>query len=161
MKKIIFTGRYWFAAFAIATSLFIVSCEKDNNTGGGGDTYALSGNGSGAQEVPTNSSTGTATLTGTYNTTTNNLNYNISWSNLTNTVVAAHFHGPALMGVNAGVMVGLTVTSSGINGMASGTVTLTEAQETALLNGEVYYNIHTVAFVDGEVRGQVAATLSN
>jgi hypothetical protein len=159
MKKIMFTGRRWMAALIVAASLFVVSCEKDETGGGNNDTYSLSGNGSGAQEVPANSSTGTATLTGTYNATTNNLNYNISWSNLTTTVVGAHFHGPAPIGVSAGVLVGLTVTSSGINGMASGTVTLTEAQETALLNGEVYYNIHTVTYVDGEVRGQVSASL--
>lgn len=157
MKATIF--RTGMMALVFSATLFIVSCDKDDNINNN-DTYTLSGNGSGAQEVPTNSSTGTATLTGTYNATTNQLVYDINWSNLTNIATAVHFHGPAPMGVSAGVLVGLTVTNSAITGRANGTVTLTQAQETALLNGEVYYNIHTAAFIDGEVRGQVSAVLN-
>ena len=157
MKTFIFSGRAIGILILSLASLLIISCEKES-TSGNGDTYALSGNGSGAQEVPTNSSTGTATLTGTYNASTNLLTYDIRWTNLTNVATGVHFHGPAMMGVSAGVLVSLTITTAGINGVASGNVTLTESQETALLNGEVYYNIHTAAFVDGEVRGQVTAT---
>ena len=157
MKTTIF--RTGMIALVFSAALFIVSCDKDGNIDNN-DTYTLSGNGSGAQEVPTNSSSGTATLTGTYNATTNQLVYDINWSNLTNIATAVHFHGPAPMGVSAGVLVGLTVTNTAINGRANGTVTLTQAQETALLNGEVYYNIHTAAFPDGEVRGQVSAVLN-
>ena len=145
------------AASIILVALFVTSCDDDDNITND-DTYSLSGNGSGSQEVPSNSSTGTATLTGTYNASTNMLNYDINWSGLTTASTAIHFHGPALMGVSAGVLVGLTITTSGVSGRANGTITLTESQETALLNGEVYYNIHTATFIDGEVRGQVITT---
>jgi hypothetical protein len=44
------------------------------------------------------------------------------------------------------------------SGSASGTMTLTEAQEDQLLAGDWYYGYSTVANVDGEVRGQITTT---
>ena len=45
-----------------------------------------------------------------------------------------------------------------VAGTATGTVTLTDAQETDFLAGMWYGNIHTAANTGGEIRGQVAAT---
>jgi hypothetical protein len=43
-------------------------------------------------------------------------------------------------------------------GTASGTMTLTSAQEEQLLAGNWYYGYNTAANTTGEVRGQVTAT---
>lgn len=158
MKTINFGRATWFSAMIIAVSLLAISCYKNRDyTNNNSTTYALSGNASSAQEVPANSSTGTATLTGTYNASTNSLQYNINWTGLTGTATAMHFHGPAAMGVSADVLVGLDITTNGLSGNGSGTITVNDAFESALLAGQVYYNIHTTLYPAGEIRGQVTA----
>jgi hypothetical protein len=73
-------------------------------------------------------------------------------SGLSGNATAAHFHGPAEPGKNAGVMVpapGVTT------GSFEGTATLTDDQAKALMNGQTYFNVHTAANPGGEVRGQI------
>ena len=146
-----------FALVALLTSaLFIYSCDKDNNDDD--RIYTLSGNGNGAQENPPNTTTGSASLTGQYNANTNLLNYTINWSGITGLVSMMHFHGPAMVGVNAGILTDLNITTNGISGTSSGSMTLADTTENHLLNGRIYFNIHTVAYPAGEIRGQVTAT---
>lgn len=111
-----------------------------------------------SQEVPANTSTATGTVTGTYNATTNTLQYSVAWSGLTGTATAGHFHGPALAGVNASPVVPFTLMNNGSAGTATGTVTLTDAQEIDFLAGKWYANIHTAANAGGEIRGQINPT---
>ena len=67
-------------------------------------------------------------------------------------LTAAHFHGPAEAGKNAGVAVPIpNAASSPVKGEA----TLTDAQAADLLGGKYYINIHTAANPGGEIRGQV------
>ena len=160
MKTISNYRKPFFAVLAISVMtsfVLLTSCEKDDNNDQS-NTYNISGNASGSQEVPTNSATGTATLTGTYNANTNALNYTINWTGLTDMATAAHFHGPADAGATAGVLQDITIGTNGINGTASGTVAVADSVETALLNGKIYYNIHTLLYPDGEIRGQVLLT---
>ena len=101
--------------------------------------------------------TGSATMT--LDDVTNLFSWNISWtSNLllngAGSETVMHFHGPAPAGVNAGVQVDF----GGISGTTSpsiGSSTILAAQETDLLAGLWYINIHTTAFPGGEIRGQV------
>jgi len=142
------------------TSALFISCEDDPPPPP--DTsYTLSGNASGAQEVPPVSTAAGGTITGNYNSANNTLQFSIGWTGLSGTVSGIHFHGPAPVGTNAGIMIDLgpNITSNAATGAATGTITLTDAQETNLLNGQVYYNIHTAANPNGEIRGQVTATL--
>lgn len=112
---------------------------------------------SGAQEVPPAASPGTGTLTGTYDDVTNILDFSINFSGLLSPTNNAHFHAPANRGVNAPVVIGfvpgfpLGVTS----GNYDSTFTLTAGQETQLLDGLFYVNIHTNMFPGGEIRGQL------
>jgi hypothetical protein len=134
--------------------LFVTACKKDKkNT----TMYNISATLTGAQESPPVTTNGTGTATGTYDATSNTLTYNVSWSNLSGNATVAHFHGPAAIGTNASVIVPFTFTAGATS--ASGTATLTDAQETDLLNGLWYANVHTQAHGGGEIRGQVTATL--
>ena len=145
-------------ATSLITCSLLVACDKDDDDIDDNDMFALSGSASGSKEIPTNTSTGTATLTGTYNKSTNSLSYMINWTGLTGNLSAAHFHGPATATESAGPMLDITIGTNGLSGSTSATVTVTDAFETALLDGKVYYNLHTALYPNGEVRSQVAAS---
>lgn len=146
-----------FFATALMSSLFLLSCEN-NADEIGSNTFTLSGNASGSQEVPAVTTSGSATLNGSYNANTNSLTYTINWSGLSGAAAAAHFHGPALTGFNADVLIGLNIATNGVSGTASGTVIIPDSTENHLLGGRVYYNIHTALHPAGEIRGQIVAT---
>src|SRR5712671_6844520 len=76
----------------------------------------------------------------------------ITYSGLSGTPTAAHFHGPAQPGANAGVAVPIPNVATS---PAQGSATLTDAQAADLLAGRYYINIHTAANPAGEIRGQV------
>ena len=141
--------------------LFLQGCNKDDDNNNNTNTgmYTISATMTSAQEVPVNSSTGTGTVTGTYNSATNSLTYNVSWSGLTGTATLGHFHGPALAGATASPVISFTLVNNANAGTASNTVVLTDAQEADLLAGKWYANIHTSANGGGEIRGQVTVTL--
>ncbi|WP_025037454.1 CHRD domain-containing protein [Bradyrhizobium sp. DOA9] len=106
----------------------------------------------GKSEVPpsTSSATGTADLD--YDAASKKLSWTVTYSGLSGPATAAHFHGPAEAGKNAGVAVPIpNAASSPVKGEA----TLTDAQATDLLGGKYYINIHTAANPGGEIRGQV------
>ncbi len=106
-----------------------------------------------AQSQPTpNDSKGTGTAEVTYDTTSKTLAWTVTFDGLTGPATAAHFHGPAAPGANAGValLIGNNPTSP-----AKGTATLTDAQAADLQGGLWYINIHTAANRGGEIRGQV------
>jgi CHRD domain len=106
-----------------------------------------------AQSQPTpNDSKGTGTAEVTYDTTSKTLTWTVTFDGLTGPATAAHFHGPAAPGQNAGValLIGNNPTSP-----AKGTATLTDALADDLQAGRWYINIHTAANRGGEIRGQV------
>jgi hypothetical protein len=108
----------------------------------------------GPMEVPATDSKGTGTMTATLDTATKMLDYSVTYSGLTGPATAAHFHGPAAPGANAGPVV--PVPPAGMMAMMMhGTATLTDAQIADLTAGKWYFNIHTAAHPGGEVRGQV------
>lgn len=127
-------------------------------------TYNVSASLDGLQEVPSVTTTGTGTLSGSYDDETNILLWSGSFSDLVGTTTDAHFHGPAAVGVSAGVQVHITAAGGGdvfplgvTSGSFSGSATITETQEAQLLSGLWYVNIHTTFQPGGEIRGQVYA----
>ena len=102
-----------------------------------------------SQEVPpkTGSGSGMAhmTLDG------EKLTYDITYKDLSGPATAAHIHGPAEPGANAGVMVPFSNPSNPIKG----TVNLTAEQVKDLKAGKEYVNIHTGQNPGGEIRGQI------
>jgi hypothetical protein len=105
----------------------------------------------GSSEVPPNTTAGSGTVTVKYDTATKQITWDGTYSGLTGPATAAHLHGPAEPGKNAGVMVPITPATSPLHGSA----TLTDAQATALTGGEMYVNVHTDANKGGELRGQL------
>ena len=105
-------------------------------------------------EVPPAKSPAKGTMTATYDTANKTLNYEGMLSGLTGAATAAHFHGPAKAGANAGVLVPLTGVK---DGAFKGSVALTDAQAKEFAAGQVYFNVHTAANPNGEARGQVMA----
>jgi hypothetical protein len=84
------------------------------------------------------------------------LNYNIGWTGLTDTASNVGFYSGAT-GVSGNSAQNLAVSVQGMTGSATGTLTLTDQQESDLLNGNWYYSVGTLANSTGEVRGQVTA----
>jgi hypothetical protein len=141
-------------------SLFLVAgCDDDDDDNTpNADMYNISATLNGANEKPNPITTnGTGTVTGTYNATTNSLQYSVSWTGLTGTASAGHFHGPASATAVASPIIHFNLVNSGTAGTANGTITLTDAQETDFLGGMWYANVHTATNSGGEIRGQVSA----
>jgi hypothetical protein len=98
----------------------------------------------------------------------NVLTINVGWGTndgflgaLTGNATAMHLHGPAGINSNAGILVGLDSLAGYSNaangGGFNGTVTLSAANETHLLAGNLYINIHTAANGGGELRANLIA----
>jgi hypothetical protein len=105
----------------------------------------------GTQEVPPNGSPATGIAHTVIDLSTNTLFYHISYSGLTGTEFAAHIHGFAPPGQNAGVLHGLPPSNPKV-----GAWTYADAQEDDIRKGLTYVNIHTnPSFSGGEIRGQL------
>jgi hypothetical protein len=136
---------------------------------------------SGANEVPTVPSSGTGLATIFLDPTAQTLQVNATFSGLTSNDVAAHIHCCAPLGTNVGVATTVPAFPGFPLGVTSGTYSsvvfdLTQSTiynpafvmlqgglaqaEAALiagiLGGQTYFNIHTVNFGGGEIRGQLA-----
>jgi hypothetical protein len=108
----------------------------------------------GASEVPPKSTAGTGEALVTLDTTKKQLSYTVTFDKLSGPATAAHFHGPAAPGANAGVVVPFPAP---VVSPYHGTATLTDAQIAELKAGKWYINVHTAANPGGEIRGQVKA----
>jgi len=106
----------------------------------------------GKSEVPPTTSTGSGTADIDYDPATKKLSWKVTYTGLSGPATAAHFHGPAEVGKNAGVEVAIPGATSS---PAEGSATLTDAQAADLVGGKLYVNVHTAGNPGGELRGQV------
>lgn len=106
----------------------------------------------GKSEVPPNASAGSGTADIDYDPASKKLSWKVTYSGLTGAATAAHFHGPAEAGKNAGVAVPIANPNTS---PVEGSATLTDAQAADLVAGKYYVNVHTAANPGGEIRGQV------
>ena len=114
---------------------------------------------SGAQEVPKVTTSGKGVGVFELNNNLDTLAYDITFTNLSSEVTAAHLH-LGKPGVSGGVILNLSDSISGnrIKGKAYG-IDLTKAIVKAMLQGEVYVNVHTKNHPNGEIRGQMISGL--
>jgi hypothetical protein len=108
---------------------------------------------SGKSEVPPTTSKGTGSFTGSLDTNTKVLTYTLTFDGLSGPATAAHIHGPAAKGQNAGVVAPLG--SGAPTSPVNGTLTLTADQMKDLQAGKDYANVHTDANKGGEIRGTI------
>src|ERR1700758_3572978 len=94
----------------------------------------------GKSEVPANTSAATGTADIDYDAATKKLSWKLTYPGLSGPAPAAHFHGPAEAGKNAGVQV--PIPNAGTS-PAEGSATLTDAQAADFLAGKLYVNVHT------------------
>ena len=138
------TFRSSLTGFAIASALILAGPAF-------AETVSYKAELKGASEVPATTSKATGIVTATYDTATKKLTWKGDYTGLTGDATAAHFHGPAEAGKNAGVVVPIAPAKSPMEGSA----TLTDVQAADLAAGKWYVNVHTAANKDGEIRGQV------
>ncbi|MFC0398237.1 CHRD domain-containing protein [Paraburkholderia rhizosphaerae] len=132
----------------IATMLLaLVSCAAF------ADTVELKADLEPSSEVPPRVSHGRGALDATFDTATQSLRWTVTYEGLSGPATAAHFHGPAPVGQNAGIVI--PIDKKGLPSPIKGSATLTEQQVTDLMAGQWYFNVHTAQNPMGEIRGQV------
>jgi hypothetical protein len=97
-------------------------------------------------------SSGKGSATASLDTNTKTLTWTVDYSGLSGPATAAHIHGPADPGANAGIVVPFT---GNLASPMKGSAPLTDAQIAQLEAGKWYVNIHTEANKPGEIRGQL------
>ncbi|CAB3750709.1 CHRD domain-containing protein [Paraburkholderia solisilvae] len=117
------------------------------------ETVALTADLEPSSEVPPRVSHGHGMLNATFDTAMKSLQWTVTYEGLSGPATAAHFHGPAPVGQNAGIVI--PIDKKALPTPIKGASTLTEQQVTDLLAGQWYFNIHTAQNPMGEIRGQV------
>lgn len=143
------TSCFSLAALGLLAAVSIVGCSALQPAS---NLVALTTKLRAANEVPPNPSRGTGTLDAVFDKNTNVLRWKLAYGGLTAPATAGHFHGPAAVGVNAGVALAWP---GPIKNPMEGSATLTPAQAADLLAGRWYANIHTKNYPGGEIRGQM------
>ena len=106
----------------------------------------------GAQEVPPVTTQGKGSAEVTFDPASKKVSWTVTYSGLSGPATAAHFHGSAEPGKNAGVAVPIP---NQAKSPVTGSANFTDAQAADLQAGRYYINIHTAANPSGEIRGQV------
>jgi hypothetical protein len=108
----------------------------------------------GMQQVPSNSSIAVAIGVVIVDTTSGGMVASITSMGISGLSSHIHQAGP---GANGAAIFALNETTNG-SGIWSVRLALTETQRNEFTNGNYYFDIHTAAFPDGELRGQIAAS---
>ncbi len=160
MKKLLLT--LIACSFASISQAVIIQFDLIGTAGSG----LLSGS-EPSLPVPTNASGGEIGAGISYDDVLNLLTINIGWgssqgfNDLSSAASASHIHGAVASNngagftQTAGVFATLTRSSSAVTGgtFTNPPISFTAAQETDLLNGKFYVNLHTGSNPNGEIRG--------
>jgi len=138
----------------------VVSCGGggDDSTAAAAATVIRSASLTEAQEVPPTGAIGTGRGAVVVNPTTLEITGGITFTGLTGAPTAAHIHTGALGVIGPPDVVALTLASDGSTATVPAGTTLTGTQYTTLLAGNLYFNVHTAANPNGEIRGQITGT---
>jgi hypothetical protein len=136
-----------FAIAILMVGFTLTSCKKDEVVSSDVAFMAML---SGAEEVPAVTTTASGMFDGVYNKDTKILTYTFTYSGITPT--AWHIH-KAAKGVTGGVIFNFGTSFS--SPFKSATAALTAEQETELMAGNYYVNMHSAKSPSGEIRGQL------
>ena len=142
---------------SLAVGLTVAACDDDDPIQPAAEVYTATMNG--ANESPP--VTTTATATGTFTVTGNDIAYNITIANwpANLTVSGAHIHfAPVPPATTGTVLLGFPTAGNGAIGTqgGSGTIAISDTQLATLRAGGTYFNIHgTPGFTGGLVRGNM------
>ena len=115
------------------------------------ETTAFTADLNGASQAPPTDSKAKGKGEFLYDETSKKLTWTITYWGLSDKAKAAHLHGPASEGANADKMITVSPLQSPIKGAAI----LTEEQVKALTAGDIYFDVHSAKYPDGEIRGQL------
>jgi len=127
------------------------SCKKISTTIPTNKTITFNATLTGASETPANPSTATGTATFTFDPNTNILSGTLTFAGITAT--AAHIHYGAV-GVAGSVVFPLGSTPQ-TSPVSFTSVPLDATQSAELLANLFYVNVHSAAYPNGEIRGQL------
>jgi hypothetical protein len=157
--------RSWFVPLLCGAVIIGSACDDDDDPAGPATEFSATLNGASEVDPVNTSGSGTAT----FEIDGNELDFTLNAAGLTN-VTAAHIHGPAAVGVNAGVIVPLFNAqaegawdgskSASVNAtmfVTGQAITTMDALVALLRSGQAYVNVHTAAHPGGEIRGQITA----
>jgi hypothetical protein len=113
-------------------------------------TKAFTADLNGASQVPPTDSKAKGRGEFLYDDTSKKLTWTITYWGISK-AKAAHLHGAASEGANARTMITVSPLQSPIKGAA----VLTEKEVRALTNGDMYIDVHSAKYPDGEIRGQL------
>lgn len=114
-----------------------------------GETVSLGAHLLGGYAVPANKSDAFGEGQFTYDSATGTLDYYITYDGIAPSKI--DLHGPAGPGATAPALLAFPSGETPI----SGTMTLTRSQADSLLAGSLYMDMHSPAYADGEIRGQI------
>jgi hypothetical protein len=158
MKFKMLKTSFWLLGLCLTLGFTVISCDDDDDDDTPSNEVRYQNlTLTGPKEVPANPSTNTGTFNGVYNMDTNVINYTITWTGFTATNM--HFHkitdpnpGPVTLPIPKDPN---SATPAVYVTPLNGSLTLTDAQETELLAGQWYVNIHSDAYKGGEIRVNV------
>ena len=141
---------YAFLALLSITT-FLGSCSKDEPTPtpmATNNVTNLTATINGAQQVPANGSMATGDFVGTYDGSTQQLTYTVTYKGLAPTSAHIHAGAPGATGL-------VVIPFASITSPITGTVPLSLDQANKLLNDGMYVNMHSNSYTNGEIRGDI------
>ena len=138
-----------FYIFFLASALSIfTACSKKEDATPTNTTTNLVAFINGAQQVPANNSAATGTFEGTYTSSNKQLTYTVTYQGPTPSIAHIHLGAPGVSGAVA-------IPFANLTSPITGTVTLADDQAAQLLNNGMYVNMHSTAFPNGEICGDI------
>lgn len=148
-------NKFLILAAVVTMGLGFAACDEDVADDVITKTAAMTGD----QEVPAVTTSGSGTVSYTYNKSNKVLSYTATWTNMTDSAISMHIHGLGLRGQSAPVFQNFTLNAlqRQKSGTYTGTLLIDGSSITAenLLGGRYYLNLHSKAFPGGELRAQL------
>ncbi|HWE15556.1 MAG TPA: CHRD domain-containing protein [Hyphomicrobiaceae bacterium] len=143
---------YWYGIAALMTIVWLTVGP------GRAETVVFKAELKASSQTPPNDTTGTGSVTATYDTNSKVLSWKGTHSGLTGDVTSAHFQGPAEAGRSAGVAIWISIKTTPLPASFEGQAQLTDAQAAEMMAGLWYVKVHTARYPGGEIRGQLELT---